>query len=165
MLRIGVRTGRTVADAAYALPASGERLRKNLRQPIRTLRAPAIRAIVGHVIAVLDQQEGARPFDFPGQPLGMLPGDQAVELAGHHENRTRDVLRHAFQREVRGAAIGLLLRGAMAAHAEGLARQIRETGPRLLPIVGTAERDAGLDALLEGGRARRVIAAEAHAPQ
>src|SRR4051812_10659026 len=52
----------------------------------------------------------------------------------------------------------------MRAHAEGLARQLRQSVPDLLPFVRPGERDARLDALLVGRRARRVVAAEAHAP-
>ena len=59
----------------------------------------------------------------------------------------------------------LLLRGAMAAHAERLARQLRQAVPASFPVIRPAEREAGLDALLERRGARRVIAAEADAPQ
>src|ERR1041385_5362458 len=62
-------------------------------------------------------------------------------------------------------ALGLLLRGAMAAHAERLAGQLRQRVPAALPVVWTAEGEACLDALLECSRARRVIAAEADTPQ
>src|SRR5258707_15812210 len=62
-------------------------------------------------------------------------------------------------------ALRLVLRGAMAAHAKGFARQLRQAVPVSFPVVRPAEREAGLDALLERRRARRVIAAEADAPQ
>src|SRR3954449_5965344 len=59
-------------------PPSRGRLRKDIRQPVRALRAPAVGAIVGDVVAVLDQQEGARPLHLVGQALRMLPRDQPV---------------------------------------------------------------------------------------
>ena len=40
----------------------------------------------------------------------------------------------------------------------------RQAVPRLAPVERPAEREAGLDALVERGGARSVIAAEAHAP-
>ena len=52
----------------------------------------------------------------------------------------------------------------MAAHAERFARQLRQPVPGLGPIKRPAERDAGLDTLVERGGPRRVIAAEADAP-
>src|SRR3954454_4173560 len=95
----------------------------------------------------------------------MLPGDQPVELASHHEDRTGDVLGDALERQVGGARIGLVLRGAVAAHAERLAGQFGKTRPCLPPVIRAAERNAGLQTLFESRRARRVIAAETDAPQ
>src|SRR5262245_43245114 len=52
----------------------------------------------------------------------------------------------------------------MAAHAKRFARQFRQSIPGRAPVEWSAERDAGLDALVEGGRARCVVPAQAHAP-
>src|SRR2546429_7619837 len=52
----------------------------------------------------------------------------------------------------------------MAARAERLARQSRQRAPDFLPLERPGERDAGLDAFFVGGRARRVVTTEAHAP-
>src|SRR5439155_26031689 len=99
------------------------------------------------------------------EALGVLPRNDAVELAGDDEDRARDAARDALEREGGGVALGLGLRGAMAAHAKRLAREIRQPVPRLGKIVWTRERDAGFHARLERRGARRVVAAEAHAPQ
>src|SRR3989442_15587815 len=52
----------------------------------------------------------------------------------------------------------------MAARPERLARELRQAVPDLRPIERTRERDAGFEALLVGRGARRVVAAQAHAP-
>src|SRR5262249_8739080 len=67
------------------------------------------------------------------------------------------------ERERRGLAPRLVQRGAPAAHAERLAREIGHARKGFAPVVGAAERKAGLDALVEGGGARRVVPAEADA--
>src|SRR5918995_5264542 len=52
----------------------------------------------------------------------------------------------------------------MAAHAKGLAGELGQAVPDAVPFIGAGKRDAGLDALLVGGRARRIVAAQADAP-
>src|SRR5215475_9183564 len=62
-------------------------------------------------------------------------------------------------------ALCLLGGGAMTAHTEGFARELRQAVPVAFPVIGPAEREAGLDAFLERRGTRRVIAAQTHAPQ
>ena len=64
----------------------------------------------------------------------------------------------------RAFCLRLRLGRRMAAHAEGLARELRQAVPDLVPFERAGERDAGPDALLVRRGARRVVAAEAHAP-
>src|SRR5205085_7676445 len=109
--------------------------------------------------------QGARSFHLICEALRVLPRNQPVELAGHHENRTGDVLRNAIERERLRVALRLLMCGAMAANAERLARQLRQGVPISLPVIRTTQRKAGLDAFLERRGARRIVTAEAHAPQ
>src|SRR6266850_7545033 len=52
----------------------------------------------------------------------------------------------------------------MAAQAEGASGELWQPIPDLRPIERTRERDAGFEALLVGRGARRVVAAQAHAP-
>src|SRR5262249_30139182 len=67
------------------------------------------------------------------------------------------------ERERRSLAARLVQRRALAAYAERLAREIGHVGEAFAPVERAAEREAGLDALVEGGGARRVVAAEADA--
>src|SRR5216683_242284 len=52
----------------------------------------------------------------------------------------------------------------MAAQTECASGELWQPIPDLRPIERTRERDAGLEPLLVGRRTRRVVAAEAHAP-
>src|SRR3954471_17748504 len=52
----------------------------------------------------------------------------------------------------------------MASSLEGLASEVGERVPDERPVERAGKRDACLEALLVGGGARRVVAAEAHAP-
>src|SRR2546429_5636661 len=52
----------------------------------------------------------------------------------------------------------------MAAHAERASGEFWQPVPDLRPVEGTRERDAGPEPLLVGRGTRRVVAAEAHAP-
>src|SRR5467141_3556126 len=52
----------------------------------------------------------------------------------------------------------------MAAQAEGASGELWQPIPDLRPVERARERDAGLEALLVGRGARRIVAAEAHAP-
>jgi len=73
-------------------------------------------------------------------------------------------VRDAFERQRHHILARLLLRLAMAARAERFARQFRQIVPIGAPVERAAERDTGLDAFVESGGARRVVAAEADTP-
>src|SRR6202035_1011637 len=55
--------------------------------------------------------------------------------------------------------------GTMAADAERLAGELGKPVPAIEKIERAGQRDAGLEPFLERRCARRVVAAEAHAPQ
>src|SRR4051794_16974716 len=59
----------------------------------------------------------------------------------------------------------LLVGSAMAAHAKRRTRELGQAVPAPLPVIRPAEREAGLDALLESPGAGRIVAAEAYTPQ
>src|SRR5215470_4244549 len=132
--------------------------RQLLRHPVGGGGAPAIGAVVGDVIAVLDDQALDRAFHLARQALGILTRDDAVEPPVHDEGRAGDALRNALERQGCSVATRVVWRGATAADAECLARQLRQAVPRLRPEKWPAQGHAGLDALLEGGGARRIIA-------
>ena len=116
------------------------------------------------MVAVLDHHQFDRPLHLARQALGVFRGNDAVEPPVHDENGTGDFVRHAFERQRIRIFARLFVGLAMAAHAERFARQLRQPVPGLGPIKRPAERDAGLDTLVERGCARGVIAAEADAP-
>src|SRR6185503_9665406 len=134
------------------------------RQPIRAAAAVAVGAVVRIMTAVLDHEELDRSRRRLRQALGVRRGNQAILAAGHDEEGTADLFRRIPQRERRGLSSGFGLRRRMAARAEGLAGELGKRVPDLGPVERAGERDAGAKALLEGGGARRVVAAEAHAP-
>src|SRR5439155_21308264 len=72
--------------------------------------------------------------------------------------------RGVFHRQARGVLQRIGFAYTVAAHAERLARQQRQSAPDFFPLERPGERDAGADAPLVCGRARRVVAAETHAP-
>src|SRR5262249_54125773 len=115
------------------------------------------------VIALLHEIEHDRPFDLGRETLAVLGGHDTVELAVHDVDRAGDVAGNALERQRRGLAPRLLERGALAAHAARLAGEIGHAGEGFAPVVGAAERETGLDALVEGGGARCVVAAETDA--
>src|SRR5437588_10497396 len=135
-----------------------------LRQPVSGAAAVAVRTVVGVVAAVLDHQQLDRPGHRFREHLGVRCGHQTVLASGDDEDRTGDVLRRAFQSQRCGALFGFFLVFRMAARPERLARQFRQPVPDLRPVERTRERDAGLEALLVRRRTRRVVAAEANAP-
>src|SRR5262249_27494838 len=92
------------------------------------------------------------------------PRNQGIALACDYEHGAADAPGNARQRQGGGVALRLGQRGAMAAHPEGFARQLRQAVPDLTPVEGTGKGNAGLYALVKRGGARRVVAAEAHAP-
>src|ERR1043166_4274716 len=61
-----------------------------LRHPVAAERAPAVGAVVGDVVAVLDDQELDRALDLAREPLGVLGRHDAVEPAVHDEDRAGD---------------------------------------------------------------------------
>src|SRR5205823_4140820 len=99
-------------------------------------------------------------MDFAGQAPAVGRRHDAVELAVHDVDRTGDILRNAFERERGSLAARLVKRCALAANPKGLARQIRHPVPALTPVVGASQGQTGPDALVECGRARRIITAE-----
>src|SRR5258706_7699560 len=133
-------------------------------EPVGRPAAVTVRTIVGVVTAVLDDQEFHRAGDGPGQPLGVRRRHQPVLPPGYDENGTGNSSSSVSHRQRRRVLQGLGLARAVAAHAESLPGQTRQRGPDLLPLEWAGERDAGADALLISGRARRVVAAAAHAP-
>src|SRR5882672_10258793 len=135
-----------------------------LRQPVGRAAAVAVRTVVGVVAAVLDHQQLDRPGHRFREHLGVRRGHQAVLASGDDEDRAGDVFRRVLQRQCCGISLGFIFIRGMAARPERLARELRQAVPDLRPIEGTRERDAGLEALLVGRGARRVVAAEAHTP-
>ena len=57
--------------AAHASRAASHDLSELLRHPVGALRAPAVGAVVGDVVAVLDHHQFDRAFDLARQPLGV----------------------------------------------------------------------------------------------
>src|SRR5262245_21293692 len=92
--------------------------RQLLRHPVGGGGAPAIGAVVGDVIAVLDDQELDRAFHLARQALGILTRDDAVEPPVHDEGRASDALRDALERQRCGMAPRIVRLGATAADAE-----------------------------------------------
>src|SRR6267143_4799290 len=135
-----------------------------LRQPVGGAAAVAVRTVVGVVAAVLDHQQLDRPGHRFREHLGVRRGHQPVLASGDDEDRAGDVLRRVLQRECCGISLGFIFIRGMAARPERLARELRQAVPDLRPIERTRERDAGFEALLVGRGARRVVAAQAHAP-
>src|SRR5882762_4975570 len=133
-------------------------------KPVGCPASIAIGAIVGIVPAVLDDEQLYRTGDALCQPLRVRSRHEPVLAPGHYEDRTGDFRSSLVHRQGRGVAQCFSLGRAVAAHAERLARQHRQRAPDFLPFERPGERDAGADAPLVGGRARRIVAAEAHAP-
>src|SRR4051812_31031226 len=134
------------------------------RQPIGAAAAVAIRAIIGVVPAVFHHQELDRPGHALRQALGMRRRNEAVLAAGDDEQRAGDLARGFAQRQRGGLALRLGLRRGVAAHAESVPGQLGKRVPDLRPLERTRQRDAGAEPLLERRGARRIVAAEAHAP-
>src|SRR5215831_21287951 len=63
------------------------RLFELVRHPVRALRAPAIGAIGGDVVAILDNHQLNRSFSLAREPLGILGGYDAVKPPVHDEQR------------------------------------------------------------------------------
>src|SRR5882762_755399 len=135
-----------------------------LGQPVGGATAVAVRTVVGVVAAVLDHQQLDRPGHRFREPLGVRRRHQAVLASGDDEDRAGDVLRRVLQRQFCGISLGFIFIRGMAAQAEGASGELRQPIPDLRPVERARERDAGLEPLLVGRRTRRVVAAEAHAP-
>src|SRR5882762_7097511 len=133
-------------------------------KPVGRPTSIAIGAIVGIVPAVLDDQQLHRTRDGLRQPLRMRSRHEPVLAPGPDEDRAGDLRRRLLHRQGRGVLLRVGLAYAMTSHAKRLARQQRQRAPDLLPLERPGERDAGADAPLVCGRARRVVAAEAYAP-
>src|SRR6266487_1487203 len=180
MVRLGKLWAAAMADASDAAAIAFQQTRFNMvlssvrpsnpgqpqlpRKPVGCPASIAIGAIVGIVPAVLDDEQLYRTRDSLRQPLRMRSRHEPVLAPGHDEDRAGDFRRRVFHRQGRGVLQRVGLAYAMAAHAERLARQQRQSAPDFLPLERPRERDAGADAPLVCARARRVVAAEAHAP-
>src|SRR5205809_496906 len=135
-----------------------------LRQPVGRAAAVAVRAVVGVVAAVLDHQQLDRPGHRFRKHLGVRRRHQPVLAPGDDEDRAGDLLCRVLQRQFCGISSCFIFICGMAAHAKGASRELWQPIPDLRPVERTRERDAGLEALLVGRCPRRVVAAEAHAP-
>src|SRR5258708_7848156 len=133
-------------------------------KPVGRPASIAIGAVVGIVPAVLDDQQPYGACDAPPPPLGVRSRHQTVLAPGHDEDRAGDLRGSLLHRQRGGVLQRVGLAYAMAAHAERLAREHRQSAPDLLPFERPGERDAGFDAFFVRGRARRVLTAEAQAP-
>jgi alpha-mannosidase len=142
----------TVCLAGHAQP---------LGEPVGRLRAPAVADVHAHVVALLEQpQLGVRRL--LGHPGRVLPGDQPVLLAEDHDHGLGQPGEHAPQAEPGGERVGLLPAGRPAVVRER-GQAVRGAVPdQLAVVVGAAADHDRADPRLEGRRARRVVAAEAH---
>src|SRR2546422_5982547 len=135
-----------------------------LRQPVGRAAAGAVRTVVGVVAAILDNQQ----LDWPGhrfrEHLGVRRGHQPVLASGDDEDRAGDVFCGVAQRQRRCMTFCVRFIFRMASGNERRTGEIRQPIPDLRPVERTRERDAGLEALLVGRGTRRVVAAQAHAP-
>src|SRR5258706_14319168 len=106
-------------------------------EPVGRPASIAIRAVVGIVPAVLDDQQLYRTGDALRQPLGVRSRHQTVLAPGHDEDRAGDFRGSLLHRQRGGVLQRVGLACTMAAHAEGLAREHRQRGPYFLPFEGT----------------------------
>src|SRR5205814_6161799 len=116
-------------------------------KPVGCPASIAIGAIVGIVPAVLDDEQLYRTRDSLRQPLRMRSRHEPVLAPGHDEDRAGDFCRRFFHRQGRGVAQRIGLAYTMAAHAERLARELRQRSPDFLPLEPPGERDTGANAL------------------
>src|SRR5881392_468889 len=135
-----------------------------LRQPVGGAAAVAVRSVVGVVAAVLDHQQLDRPGHRFGKHLGVRCGHQPVLASGDDEDRAGDLPCRVLQRQFCGISFCFIFICGMAAHAKCASGELRQPIPDLRPVERARERDAGLEALLVGRRPRRVVAAQAYAP-
>src|SRR5574339_736129 len=70
-----------------------------LSHPVGGLGLEHVAAVVGDVVAALDDQQLARPRDFGGDALRVVRRREVVELAPDHEDRAGDVLGRALERQ------------------------------------------------------------------
>src|SRR6476661_8806858 len=94
-----------------------------LRDPVRRLCPVTISSIVRHVIPVIDQQKFDRTANGLCKALSVLPGHDAIELAGHDEQRARNVRRDAFEREGSAIIVRSFCARALRAYTECFARE------------------------------------------
>src|SRR5437667_8851323 len=135
-----------------------------LRQPVGRAAAVAVRTVVRVVAAVLDHQQLDRPGHRFREHLGVRCGHQPVLAPGDDEDRAGDLLCRVLQRQFCGISSCFIFVRGMAAHAKCASRELWQPVPDLRPVERTRERDAGPEPLLVGRGTRRVVAAEAHAP-
>src|SRR6266480_954643 len=135
-----------------------------LGQPVGGAAAVAVRSVVGVVAAVLDHQQLDRPGHRFREHLGVRRRHQPVLASGDDEDRAGDLPCRVLQRQSCGISFCFIFICGMAAHAKCASRELWQPVPDLRPVERTRERDAGLEALLVRRGTRRVVAAEAHAP-
>src|SRR5881396_1007525 len=135
-----------------------------LRQPVGRAAAVAVRTVIRVVAAVLDHQQLDRPGHRFREHLGVRRRHQPVLASGDDEDRAGDLLCRVLQRQFCGISSCFIFVCGMAAHAECASRELWQPVPDLRPVERTRERDAGPEPLLVGRGTRRVVAAEAHAP-
>src|SRR5258708_28855355 len=64
---------------------------ETLGHPIRGLAPIAVGAVVDDMAAVVDEQQLHRPLGLGREALGLLIGNQSIELAGHDQPLPGDV--------------------------------------------------------------------------
>src|SRR6266513_5175299 len=134
------------------------------RHPVSGLVAVAVPEVVDDVVAALDHREDAGSRDGGGELLGLRVRGKAVFRPRDDVDRAADVLRALRERKAQRDLARFLEVRALRAHAEGFHVHLRAAGEIGGALEGAGERDASADAALERGGARRVVAAERHAP-
>src|SRR5436305_15211527 len=133
-----------------------------LGEPVGGQRPVLVRDVVADVVALLEQHP-RRVGRSLRDPLRLLPRDQAVELAGDHEQRLVDARRAVGQVELCGLLARLLEARRAGVMHDRLARRLRHRVPALAEVERAAYSRDGADPLLVRRRARGVVAAERYA--
>src|SRR5262245_42987893 len=99
--------------------------------------------MVGEAVVAIVVQRQLCPWGLAREPLGLLPGDDPVALAGQDEQGRGDALGGAGEGEHRGLLASLAVVRRARAPAEGRARQRREAVVALAEVVRAGEGDGG----------------------
>src|SRR3990172_3925419 len=99
---------------------------QRLGQPVGHGGAVLDRVVVATVHAVLVQQQGGAGRQLLGDALGLVPGDDGVALAVHHQHGAADVAQYPLQVREGQRPAGLLLGGRPDGLAKSLAREGRD---------------------------------------